>query len=243
MRPIHVSVIAGLSVATLGICQAEVEGEVHVGLSNEYVWRGIDQGGGSMAEAGLNLSTDWAGWDFGAGIWYASVHGSDSFDEVDYFASVGKSWGAMNFEVGYIYYDFPSSSGPDVLNGELYFTVGTQAWDTDFAFTYFWDVDGDNDGYSELTIDRSFDLTECVALAVGGTVSFDWETTDLHHWGLSASLDWSPNDIVTISPYVSATFAEDGAKTGALSSNPMDDYYYSYQGDEVFGGVVVTASF
>ncbi len=33
MRPIHVSVIAGLSFATLGVTQAEVEGDVHVGIS------------------------------------------------------------------------------------------------------------------------------------------------------------------------------------------------------------------
>jgi uncharacterized protein (TIGR02001 family) len=235
MRPIHVSVIAGLSLATLGVSQAEVEGEVHVGLSNEYVWRGIDQGAGSMAEAGLALSTEVAGYTLGANVWYASTHGSNSFDEVDYTVSIGKAYGCVDVEIGYIYYDFPSTAGASNL-GELYTTVGTEFVGTDVAFTYFWDIEGDNDGYSELTIDKSFELSSTLALNVGATISYDWETTDVHHYGLSASLDYAFNEVLTVSPYVSATFAEDGAQMGALSITGAED-------DEIFGGVIVTAAF
>ena len=73
-------------------------------------------------------------------------------------------------------------------------------------------------------------------LNIGGTLSYDWETTDVHHYGLSASLDWAFNDVLTVSPYVSATFAEDGAQNGALSITGNED-------DEIFGGVIVTAAF
>ena len=235
MRPIHVSVIAGLSLATLGICQAEVEGDVHVGINNEYIWRGADQGGGSMAEAGIDLSTQYAGLDLSAGIWYASVHGAGTFDEVDYYASVGKDLGFANVEVGYIYYDFPSTAGASNL-GELYTSLSREFAGVDVGLTYYWDIEGDNDGYTELTFDKSIDLSSCCSLDFGATISYDVETNDVHHYGLSTALNWAYNDTLTVSPYVSVTFAEDGAQTGALATSATQD-------DEIFGGILVSAAF
>jgi uncharacterized protein (TIGR02001 family) len=242
MRPIHVSAIAGLSVVLFGAAQAEIEGSVHVGLNSEYIWRGIDQSGGntsdSMTEAGIDLSLGGiAGWDFEAGIWYASGNGNTGFaDEVDYYASASRAFGCLTATVGYIYYDFPSVPGPDVLNQEMTFGVSTDVVGCSVGLTYYWDIDGDNDGYTELTIDRSFDLCSKTTLDLGATVSYDLEETDLHHYCLSAAVNYAFNDVLTISPYVSATFAQDGAENGVLSISGNED-------DELFGGVIVSAAF
>ncbi|MDA0767027.1 MAG: hypothetical protein O3A92_09415 [Verrucomicrobia bacterium] len=226
-----------------GAAQAEIEGSVHVGLNSEYIWRGIDQSGGntsdSMTEAGIDLSLGaLAGWDFEAGIWYASGNGNTGFaDEVDYYASASRAFGCgVTASIGYIYYDFPSVPGPDVLNQELSFGLSTEFSGFSIGLTHFWAIDGDNDGYTELTLDRSFELCSKTSLDLGATVSYDIETSDVHHYGLSAVVNYAFNDVLTISPYVSATFAQDGAENGVLSISGNED-------DELFGGVIVSAAF
>ena len=199
-----------------------------------------------MGEAGLS----WGGlslWgiNYDASIWYASTV-SDSgrrngFDELDYTSTFSRDFGFANLAVGNIYYNFYRDRDRDgfkrgpVFAQEVFFSASRQFWQTDFAFTYFWDVDEDNDGYSELTIDRSFVLSECLQLALGGTASYDIEEGDMHHYGLSTALNWEYNDVLTVSPYISATWAQDGAKYGAQGNRS--------QGDELFGGITVTASF
>ena len=240
MRPIHVSVIAGLSLAMFGAAQAELEGSVHVGINTEYIWRGIDQAPGatdSMFEAGLDLGLgSIAGWDVGVGMWYASVHGSSTFDEVDYTASASRTFGCVDASLTYIYYDFPSTPGGVTLRQELGLGVATEFAGFDVGFTYFWDIEGDNDGYSEITLDRSFSLCEACSLDVGATIAYDFETSDVHHYGLSAMANYAVNDVLTVSPYVSVTFAEDGAQNGVLSLTGSED-------DEIFGGLLVSAAF
>lgn len=256
MRPIHVSVIAGLSLATLGTSQAsfiegELSGAVSVGANTEYIFRGIDQGGGAMAEAGLNWGgISFFGFDYNSSLWYASV-GNDgssgpfrgSFDELDYQSGLSRDLGFMTLEVGQILYSYIGGDVSVKQAQEVYFTASRSQWDFDFAFTYYWAIDEDNDGYSELTIDRSFALSECLALALGGTVSYNWESSEIHHYGLSAALNWEYNDVLTISPYVSATFAQDGIDELLNGSTPSSSPFYYDQGDELFGGVVLTASF
>ena len=115
--------------------------------------------------------------------------------------------------------------------------MGTEFFGCDFGVVYFWAIEGDNDGYSELTIDRSFALCEACSLDLGGTISYDWESSDVHHYGLSAMVNYAINDVLTVSPYVSVTFAEDGATTAGAANG------YTGNDDEIFGGVLVSAAF
>lgn len=233
---------AGLIMA--GLVSAEIEGELHAGWNTEYIWRGIDQGGSNMIEAGIDAGMPLGdtGFSASAGIWYASVNGDGGGDEVDYYGGISRDFalGSLetSVEVGYIYYDFPNGrSGSSEHLEEVYFSVGTTLMDAvDLGFVYFWDIDGDNDGYSELTADYTHEINDCWAANIGGVLSYDWETSDLHHFGLSLSLDYAFNDVLTISPYVAATWAEDGAQDGALSISSSQD-------DELFGGIILTAAF
>ena len=234
MKPIHVSVIAGLSVAMFGAAQAELEGSVHVGINTEYIFRGVDQNSAnsdSMMEAGLDLGLgSVAGWDVGVNLWYASQQGGTGFDEADYSASASRSFGCVDTSLTYIYYDFPSNGASSAE--ELALGFSTELLGGDVGFTYFMEIEGDNDGYSELTYDRSFAICDACTLGLGATIAYDFETSDVHHYGLSAVVNYAVNDVLTVSPYVSATFAEDGAQNGA----PLQD-------DELFGGLLVSAAF
>lgn len=223
-----------------GVTQAEIEGTVHAGINTEYIFRGVDQtygnGSNSMWESGVTLGTTVGAWDFGAGVWYGSVHGSDtSFDEIDYLAHATYNTECWSATLGYIYYDYPSSRDSKNLQEVSFNFTAEVWWEMEVGATYFWAVEGDNDGYSEFTLDRSFALCDRVDLGLGATLSYDVETSDVHHYGLSAVLDLAVNDVLTVSPYVSATFAETGSKNGALGFKGNDD--------ELFGGVIVTASF
>ena len=237
MKPIHVSVIAGLSVAMFGAAQAELEGSVHVGINTEYIFRGVDQNLGnsdSMFEAGLDLRLgSVAGWDAGVNLWYASMQNNSGLNEVDYSASVSRSFGCVDTSLTYIYYDFPSNNTSSAE--ELALGFSTELLAGDVGFTYFMEIEGDNDGYSELTYDRSFAICDACTLGLGATIAYDFETSDVHHYGLSAVVNYAVNDVLTVSPYVSATFAEDGAQNGAISLPGQDD--------ELFGGLLVSAAF
>ena len=85
-----------------GLASAEIEGELHAGWNSEYVWRGIDQGGGSMVEAGIDFGMGLGnGFAANAGIWYASVNGgAGAFDEVNYYGGVSK-----DLDLGFPSYD------------------------------------------------------------------------------------------------------------------------------------------
>ncbi|MDE0826959.1 MAG: hypothetical protein OSA48_09145 [Akkermansiaceae bacterium] len=237
MKPIHVSVIAGLSVAMFGAAQAELEGSVHVGINTEYIWRGVDQSSGnsdSMIEAGLDLGLgSVAGWDVGVNVWYASMQNASGFNEVDYSASASRSFGCVDTSLTYISYDYPGNGAADTE--ELALGLSRELLGGDVGFTYFMEIEGDNDGYSELTYDRSFAICDACTLGLGATIAYDFETSDVHHYGLSAVVNYAVNDVLTVSPYVSATFAEDGAQNGAISAAGQDD--------ELFGGLLVSAAF
>lgn len=193
-----------------------------------------------MIEAGLDIGTELdGGWALTAGVWYATVNGtSGDFDEVDYYGGVSKGFELgsvdLNLESGYIYYDFPTG-GANLQ--EIYFGVSTNVRDWfDIGYTYYWDIDGDNDGYSEININYSREFNDQLTFNGNFTLAIDTETGDLHHYGSHWTLDWAFNDVLTVSPYIAYTIAQDGVQDGALSTG-------SGQGDELFGGIMVTAGF
>ncbi|NNC88496.1 MAG: hypothetical protein HKN82_08580 [Akkermansiaceae bacterium] len=233
-----------------GLASAEIEGELHAGWNSEYIFRGADQGGDSMTEAGIDFGTDLGqGFGLNAGIWYASVNGKvNAFDEVDYYGGINKDLdlGVLegNLEIGYIYYDFPTdgaSPGTSLLE-EVYFAASTTVQGIDLGLTYFWDIEGDNDGYTEATADWSTEMCESTDLNIGLVLSYDWETSDLHHLGASVSLDYALNDVLTISPYIAVTLAEDGVENGAGAA-PLTSPPTTTQDDEFWGGIILTAGF
>lgn len=88
----------------------------------------------------------------------------------------------------------------------------------DFGFlnayvTYFWDVEGtepggsNNNGYTELGVSKSWELSPCLVLNVGSNVGFMAEHGEFTAVTSKVSLDWGFADRAKVSPFVALSIA------------------------------------
>lgn len=107
--------------ATAGVAQAEVEFSGNVAVTTDYHWRGVSQTGQDMAIQG---GFDMAAGGFYAGTWLSNVDFDDSGDtniEWDIYAGYGGEVGpGLGWDVGAIYYVYPSSGSEDLDFLEIY---------------------------------------------------------------------------------------------------------------------------
>lgn len=206
-----IGALAAASALVAGNASAEVEYEMHIGYTSEYIFRGVDLGN-SLAEVGLDAATEYNGWGLSAGIWGAAFDSPapDSVNnEVDMYGAVSRDLGFMVAEVGYIYYWNVGALGAD--NQEVYFQVSRDFGFAAASLTYFWDVDstngGDTDGYTELALSRSWELNQCLTLNVGTNVGYLVEGGDFTAWTTRVSLDWGFVERAKLSPFVALSIA------------------------------------
>ncbi len=249
-----IGALAAASALVAGNASAEVEYELHTGYTSEYLFRGLNLGQ-DLVEVGFDVATEWNGLGLSAGAWYGSFDGTvdlnngvgpvrpltTDLDELDIYAEVSKDLGFLTAAVGYIYYmnSEPSINGffPAQLdNGdaqEIYFSVGRDLGFANASLTYFWDIELDNDGYSELALDRSFDLNQCLALSVATNVGYLVEQGQATAWTTKVGLDWAFTENAKLSPFV------------ALSIALSDDVDTSYDGSKnlFVAGSMLSVSF
>jgi hypothetical protein len=245
---------AAASALAAGNASAEIEYEIHAGYSTQYIFRGIDLGD-DLTEVGVDMATEYMGFDLSAGAWYASwdapagVPGFQAdVDELDVYAEVSKDLGFMSVAVGYIYYHFPQSNGtaffvPIQDAQELYLSVSKEFFGFDTSLAYFWDIETDNDGYMEANVSKSFELSPCLVLNAGGTLGYLAEEGDLTHFQTKVSLDWAFTETATLSPYIahSWSLSEGGRFAGA--PNGSSTALYGGAQNEFFGGLSLAVSF
>ena len=188
-----------------------VEYEMHVGYSSEYLFRGVDLGD-DLTEFGLDVASEYEGWGMSAGMWAtafdssSSIYGNTGNDidnEVDFYGEVSRDLGFMTAAVGYIYYWNLGSLGVD--DQEVYFQASRDfGWATT-SLTYYWDICenfGGNNGYTELALSRSFELSPCFTLNLGTNIGYLVEGSDFTAWTTKASLDWGFVENAKLSPFV-----------------------------------------
>jgi hypothetical protein len=247
-----IGALAAASALVAGTAQAELEYEIHTGYSNEYLFRGLNLGQ-DLVEAGVDVSTEYNGFGLSAGAWYGSYDkglagtGKDfDIDELDLYAEVSKDLGFATAAVGYIYYaneDFvsrnPSLGGSGFYPGlpqdsqELYVSLSRDLGFAEASLTYFWDIELDNDGYSELALSRSFELSQCLTLNVGSNVGYLAEQGQATAWTTKTSLDWGFAETAKLSPFV--------ALSVALSDD--NDTAYAGSANEVVAGSMLSVGF
>lgn len=233
-----------------GNASAEIESEVHVGYTNEYLFRGLDLGS-NLVEAGADVSTEYNGLGLSAGAWYGSfdapvptglpVAGSYSTSELDLYAEVSKDLGLFTASVGYIkYINDDTSAGlipvpsTHVLDAqEVYFSVAKSLYGVDFSVAYFWDIETDNDGYAALDASKSFELSSCLTLNTGATLGYLAEQGQAGHLTAKVSLDYAYSETATISPFVAASW----------SLNNDSDTAYADTANELVAGTMLSVSF
>lgn len=219
---------------TAAACDAGFEGNIHIGYNTDYIFRGTDQGE-DMVEAGLDLSKDFGGFNLSGGLWYASITDSHvgDYDELDLYAEASKDFGFATAYVGYIWYHFEGTDEIDDAQ-EVYFGLSRELfWGIDASLTYYWDVETDNQGYTELGLKKSFEFTPCISLDLGSKLAYLVEEGDFSHWTTSAAVNFKVKDTFTISPYLGVAVELDGA----------EEYSGKSEKDYLFGGVKASVSF
>ena len=203
-----IGALAAASALVAGNASAEVEYEIHTGYTNEYLFRGQDFGD-DLAEVGADVSTEWNGLGLSAGAWFASFSnntpaapaGDVRFDELDIYGEVSKDLGFATAAVGYIWYLQDANLFDDAQ--EAYVSLSRQFVGVDFSLAYYWDVESDNDGYSQLKASKGFEISPCLTLNTGAALGYFVEEGDLAHLTTKVSLDWAFTETATLSPFVS----------------------------------------
>lgn len=238
-----IGALAAASALVAGNASAEVEYELGTGYSTEYLFRGLILGQ-DLVETSATVKTEYNGIDLKAGAWYGSYdtdtfHGDGEYDidELDLTAEASKDLGFATGSIGYIYYNNEElGAGPFTVTDDSQEAYASLSRDLGFAkgyATYFWDLEGDNDGYSEVGLCRSFELNQCLNLNVGSNVGYLVEQGQATAWTTRASLDWAFTEHAKLSPFV------------ALSIALSDDKDTVYQGsdNELIGGTQLSVSF
>jgi hypothetical protein len=239
-----IGALAAVSALVAGNASAEVEYELHTGYSNEYLFRGLNLGQ-DLIEVGADVKTEVSGIGLSAGAWYGSYDNANLFGnsnsdvgELDLFGQVSKNFGFLTGSIGYIYRSFESSdNNPDLGNPpsqELIFSVSRQiCYGVDVSLTYFWGIEGENDGYSELAFSKSFELTQCLRLNLGSKLGYQVEEGQLATLTSRVSLDWGFVGSAKLSPFV------------AYSIALCDDNDTWYEGSKnlVVGGMMLSVGF
>jgi len=252
-----IGALAAASALVAGTAQAEVEYELHTGYTNEYLFRGLNLGQ-DLVEAGVDVATEVNGFGVSAGAWYGSYDkglpgeagpflggGEIDIDELDLYAEVSRDLGFLTASVGYIYYHNEhlfSSLPAEVLAGsglpaesqqEIYFSVARDLGFANASLSYFWDIETDNGGYSELALDRSFELSSCLALNVASNVGYLVEHGQATAWTTRVGLDWAFVESAKLSPFVALSVAlNDDADSGYVAT-----------GNEFVAGSMLSVSF
>lgn len=228
-------------------------GNIHIGGSSDYIFRGADLGQG-LAEAGLDASYDLGnGFAISGGLWYGSIENSalgnlgpfvnipDHYSELDLYGQVSKDFGFLTANIGYIWYHYQDT---DVRAGafsqkliddaqEIYFGVSREIyWGINGSLNYYWDVETDNGGYTELALSKSFELQDRVSIDAGVKTGYLVEEGGFSHITPQVVLNYKATETVTISPYVAYAVELDELDQIA---GPQHNY--------LFGGVKLSVSF
>ena len=225
-----IGAIVAASALAAGNASAEVEYEIHTGYTSEYLFRGTDLGN-DLVEAGVDMSTEVNGIGISAGAWFGSFESfGDDFTELDVYGEVSKDFGFATFAVGYIKYI--NDSGDFFVDDaqEVYFSLAQTYFGVDFALAYYWDIETDNNGYSELSASKGFELSPCLTLNTELTLGYLWEESDFAHLTGKVSLDWAFTETATLSPFVAASLE-------------LEDDYNTGGDDEFVAGSMLSVSF
>lgn len=215
--------------------------ELHVGYTNEYLFRGNSLGL-DLVESGFDVATEWNNIGLSAGVWYANydAFGVASVNEIDLYAEASYDLGFAKASAGYIYYYNDVDDVLALINGgdatdtqEVYFGLSRDLGFAEASLTYFWDIVGDNDGYTELGLTRSFELAPCLALNLGTNVSYIIEPGEFGAWTTKVGLDWSFAEQAKLSPFAAL----------AIPLSDEANTYYAGSDNEFVAGSMLSVSF
>ena len=234
-----IGALAAASALVAGNANAEVEYQLHTGYSSEYLFRGTYQGT-DLVEAGVDASTKWNDLTLSAGLWHGTVNAqkslAPSLKELDVYGAVSKDLGFATASVGYIAYTYPGLS--DINSQEISLGLSRDLGFAQASLTYFGttassEISGNNDGYSELALNRSFELSPCLSLGVASNIGYLVEQGQATAWTTKVSLDYGFAEHAKLSPFV----------TYSVALSDDNDTVYNGSENEFVAGSMLSVSF
>ena len=208
------------------VAAEDIGAEVSVGYDTDYMFRGVNLGQ-DLLWSDVNVSTSLSdGLDLGVGAWYANVADDAGNDELDIYAGLSTSMGDMSVDLGATYYYYPD---PTAGEGTLEFGIGlgTSAGPIDLSLGLYYDIDLEA-AYYEVGAATSFDLTDTMAVDVGGAIgNADGDTLTALTFTIGVPITLS--DSASLSHYVGVNI-------------PLDDYEDEF-GDDIYSGLSLTVGF
>jgi uncharacterized protein (TIGR02001 family) len=156
----------------------------NVGVTNNYIWRGVTQTDDKPAvSAGIDYATDTGIY---VGTWASNVDfGGDASTELDLYLGFANEVGEFSYDFGYVYYGYPD--GDDIDFGEVYGSVGWNFISVGISTTAHsdWSSDFGDDIYIEANL--TFEILGDIELGLHvGSYNFD-DGLDYQDYNVSLS--------------------------------------------------------
>ena len=210
---------------------------VAVGYNSSYIFRGVNYG-----DHQVTAQIDYAieGTPLAIGAWYGNPtkgrgNNPGHRDELDLYATLSHSFGAIDAWIGYTAYLYPESGGGRLgqnSTNEIGTGIGGSVGPIDLALSAYYDLDVEG-WYFDLTAGHSFEISDMVSLDLSAGISYgvDYNSSgsEFNSVLLVASLPIALTDTATLSPYIAGNFALDAID--------------SFQDDQVFGGISLSVTF
>ncbi|MFT5032474.1 MAG: hypothetical protein ACI9OO_000405 [Bacteroidia bacterium] len=125
---------AAAAAIALSAAPAMAELEASAAVSNIYLFRGVDQGGGSAAVSGDLVYSNSTG--LYAGAWVSSASSYGNGGEIDTFAGWSGSFGDFGVDVGLLDYYYPGggNDSDDLFRGLTEFYLGLSFAGVEFYY-------------------------------------------------------------------------------------------------------------
>ena len=248
---LSVALIIGMASVSPVLAEEEApSADFSVDFLSKYVWRGQELSKDSLVIQ-PSMTVGYKG--FAANIWgnldtdpYTTT-GEDKktkWNETDFTLSYAREFGMVSAEAGWVYYGLESADDTN----ELYLSLGMDVFLAP-SLTIYRDISSYNLTYFLAGISHSFELTETMALELGGSISYlssddedeypeytdqgvaipGTKFNNFHDGVISVSLPISLDKYFTISPKLSYSFplssdAENEMK--GRSKNGDDDNFF-----------------
>ena len=203
---------------------AAAEFSANIGATNNYIWRGVSQtSNGAAVSGGLDYAHDSG---FYAGTWASNIDWTGgtagSGAEVDFYGGFASEVSGLGYDVGAIYYYYPTSGYDDSNFGEIYGTLSWGPVSGGIAYTVTSDVNdvsgtaqGFQDGDLYYHVSANFEVMP--TWTVGGTIGYyDFEDngdggTDINYTHYQVDVGKSAGDFGDFTFTVSKAEEESGS--------------------------------
>jgi uncharacterized protein (TIGR02001 family) len=167
----------------------------NIGVTNNYIWRGVTQ---TSDEAAVSGGLDYShGSGAYAGAWVSNIsplNGESGQYELDLYAGYAGEAGDISYDVGVIKYVYPIDDGGTVLVqadfAELQASVGYGPVSFYVASTFYKEGNPPNDSDLYWSLSGDFEVGELGVGVVYGDYDFDGGSAgDYSHYALNLSKD------------------------------------------------------